>query len=72
MNEKVREGQRGREGGGKKETKRKKLRLERNLYSCHTVGGRCISNTTEKLSRCLKALARNIKRRDTTRAILSR
>lgn len=33
MNEKVREGQRGREGGGKKETKRKKLRLERNLYS---------------------------------------
>lgn len=33
MNEKVREGQRGREGGREKETKRKKLRLERNLYS---------------------------------------
>lgn len=44
--------------------KRKKTKERSNDTSgtqfvfCHTAGGRCISNATENLSRCLKALAR--------------
>lgn len=58
-------GKREREERKKRRERRKKKRKERSndtsgtqFVFCHTAGGCCISNATENLSRCLKALAR--------------